>query len=169
MGLPADQEQRLLQLRKTVIDLWEAKTQRPWSKATETKVFRFERIRDTKIFISRRPITVTQIRERQMRHDDWEITDSDEYWVDSEKGIIENLVGWWEDLVEVTYDGGYEDDQAPDEILEALVVQAKFLNDRMSDSKVSLATQGFEGGSTSFLNADLHPFFLSVVKSYRQL
>lgn len=81
---------------------------------------------------------------------------------------LTKLSGNFEDLVRVTYTGGYTDLTCPADIANALLAQAKFLASRLDSQKIALSQQAFEAGSTSFLSPDLHPLFAACVRSRRR-
>ncbi len=177
-------EDTLPRLRNAVIALWESRTNRLWSARTgRTMEFRVTHpLTERALFLDLYPVSaVTSVEQRfapQIRQgswtsgasdDDWETVDADNYFLREDTGQLERFNGHWDGLVRVTWDGGYADDEAPADIIESLILQAQFMVARWDPSKIAITSQGFEGGSTSFITGDVHPMFKKLSRHYRRL
>jgi hypothetical protein len=165
LSIPPSKDEMAKRLRDVVVSLWEDHTRRKWSKDTVTKQFIIRRpLTDRTLFLNLYPIVAVVSVKDGASQADLEVVTPTDYFVDHDAGTIERFGSNWNTVVEVNWTGGYEevDDMA---IREALIVQARFLLNRHSDDKIAMASQGFQGGSSSFLAADLHPFFKRVARS----
>lgn len=173
-------EDLLPRLRNAVIALWESRTSRQWSLRTgRTKEFRIiHPLSDRTLHLDLYPVAaITSVEERFAPQksigswtrgidEDYEVVDTDQYFVREDIGTIERFNDNWKGLVKVTWDGGYADDTAPGDILEALILQAQFMVARWDPSKIAITSQGFESGSTSFITGDTHPQFKKLARYY---
>ena len=79
---------------------------------------------------------------------------------------LEKITGNFNEVVEITYSGGYTETTAPAEVVKALETQARFLSERLSDAKIIVKSQNFEGGGGVLEDAELHPFFKKTAKKH---
>lgn len=162
-------EESLESLRQGVIELWERRTGHKWQKATDYVQTLAVNIYDCKsVWLSNKPVTAIS-KVEQLVDGAWEELDSDSYLLVDESRLdrIDGLS--FEGFVRVTYDGGYDEDDCPDDIKLALLTQIKFIIARMGGDKVILRSEAFEGGSSSFETADIHPHFKNQAQHYRRL
>ncbi len=167
LHLPPEEDDRLEALRQEVIDLWETETGRPWNERTGFVEILEPASRTTQdLFLDVEPVaTVTEVKERSLTESAWTIVPATEYELIAPRRL-HRFSGYWTGMVRVTYTGGTTD--APADVKRALLLQARFLIDRMSDAKLITQSQNFEGGAGVFVPANLHPFFKSLAEAKRR-
>lgn len=164
-------------LRERVIAMWEAATDRPWNRRVDY-VQRFLPPHDqvSTLFLALEPIeTVTLVEEKSRSSAEWTTIDPTSYDVAGNRELAK-YSGFWLAQVRVKYTGGYTEApsgptqlKTPDDVAGALIVQAGFLVQRMSNEKLIVASTSFEAGSTQYLDASQHPHFKEMVKRYRRV
>lgn len=177
LGTEEEYQYDLLQIM--LKECWDNVTARSWEwevGRVELHEFKNEQVDN---LYTRAPIqTLTMLEQRDLvSGDSFEAIDSDLYIV-LEGTHIRLLDGrCFEELVQVTYDGGYAETPSgteanatatPKDIIKALIVQGQFFLDRFGPEKVITKSQNFEGGSGVFEKADFHPLFLTLSKKYRR-
>ena len=161
LRLPPDQDAALGPIRDHVVGLFEAKTGAKWSFAedhVETIFPDFERLQLLRV--ERRPLlTLTKVEEMDLEVGAaFEEQDLSGYLVIGDRQI-RKLSGFWRRAVRLTYDAGWTEQTCPAEVREALLLQARFQQDRHGDGLLAVSSQNFEGGGGVFLDAEVHPVF----------
>lgn len=177
LELPADDDGR--DLLDALVGLWEDETKRLWTR----RVAHVETIRVNQakriysLFLQLWPIeTVTKVEERALSDSTWTELTADQYLLtDPNRNRLERVGTCWPALVRVTYTGGYTGEptagavppqnKTPQDIQEALLVQAKFMRERNVPGRVITQSQNFEGGAGVFLKPGLHPEFSRLAAS----
>lgn len=164
-----DQEEYLTDIRDEVVALFEEVTGGLWNARTSyVEEFRFEARRIRSFWPKLRPVTtVTSLKWKWDRDDDYEDVDADEYERVDDRFIREhsrNRDAFWYPYVQLTYDGGYTETTCPADIRRACVLQAKFMTARNSDGRLITKSQNFEGGAGVYEENWLHPFFKRITK-----
>lgn len=151
---------------------WEKLTGRKWEKqAAQISEFRFTTGRDTILWLPLTPATaVTLVEERYLDENTYTTLSTDAYFFSSlELGRIEKLKSAWKPSVRVTYAGGYDDTDFPDQLKRVFVTQARFLQHRLSDENITMTSKGAKGGSASFLErSDYHPRFKRLAAQWKR-
>lgn len=166
LGSNVNLEPQLESIRQGVIALWERRTGRKWKLASgQTQTFSALGAGVQSLWISNGPVSaVTKV--EQLNDGAWEELSSDSYVlvdttrIDRTDGLL------FENVVRVTFTGGYDETTCPYDIKTAMLTQIKFMLARMSGDKVILRTEAFEGGASSFETADLHPYFRAQAQHY---
>lgn len=124
--------------------------------------------RDT-VWVPLAPVTALTLVEEKMRSPGaaWSTVASTDYELVGQRRL-NKLTGDWADLVRVTLTGGYSDTTCPADLQNALLVQAKLLQARTSDTMIALSQQAVEKTSANLLAPDLHPLFAQAVRSRRR-
>ncbi|MEE8164384.1 MAG: hypothetical protein V3T64_02340, partial [Myxococcota bacterium] len=177
LGLDANEDKKTQRLTNAVIALFERRTNRLWNKRTGFVHEQTVDIHTKTIWVPLFPIETISI----VHFDDADDPDTiaaTDIVVLKRRGRIsliassstQRIISSFARNVTSTITGGHSvgGDEAPEDVIEALLLQLKFALTRHSNDKIAQSTQGFEGGSTTFLGADLHPHFKSVVKSHRR-
>lgn len=166
LGSNTNLEEQLESIRQGVIALWERRTGRKWQLATgQTQIFTALGTGVQSLWIPNGPVTaVTKV--EQLSSSTWtEITSGSYVLVDTTR--IDRTDGLlFENVVKVTFTGGYDSTTCPYDIKTALLTQIKFMLARMSGDKVILRTEAFEGGASTYETADLHPYFKTQAQHY---
>jgi len=165
----------LPEIRAAIIGQWERLAGGRWAAETDTTEILeplHERIRTLELPLG--PVTsVTSVKERSFDDaTDWAdlaALAATSYRLDGEGRRLMKRGGFWRDEVELVYSGGYADDTAPGDILEALVLQARFMAERHAAGKIALAQQAAKDATTTYLRADYHPLFMETAKRHRRL
>lgn len=175
LGFEASKDTTTQRLVAAVIALWESRTNRLWNLRAgfvyEVRPQRFA----TKLWVPLYPITSLVVKQRSDGDDTFDTLDADDIHVLTERGRVTLLsstgVGTeWLDQVEFTISGGHdvENVPAPADVIEALLTQLTFSQQRNSGEKIAQSSQGFEGGSSSFLTPDVHPLFKATARAHRR-
>lgn len=160
--------------RAQVIAQWEALAFGKWAWA-ENHVEVVEPFDDyaKTLHLELRPVdTIITVKERSIQAiDDWaDITALDaSVYAPRADGRLIRRQGDWLDEVEVTYTGGYPDDEAPADILEALILQARYNQERHQGEKLVTSQTAAKDATVSFLRADYHPLFMATAKRHRRV
>ena len=168
-----DDDADLAMLLSVATDQWEQETGRPWLKATGA-VFEYIPVddRQTKLWLPLTPVTaVTKVEWRKVTESTWTTLATDTYFLASTKfGRLERLKSNWEERVQVTYNGGYDETNTPDGVKHALITQIRFLRARLEEESIASRGKSVQGGSVTFLEkADLHPLFRSMAARWRRI
>ena len=164
-------EDRLKALRDAAISLWETATDGLWTEALRVERVRVPRRKRT-IRLQARPLTaLTQVRVRTSESADWTILvgDVDFERDDDATSALRRIGQEWEELVEVTYTGGYTDSTSPLIVREALAIQVAFMIERDDSSRVAVRDASILDSQTSYLRAEMHPRFRSLARSHRRI
>jgi len=165
-ALPPDRDAELPGIVAEVIAEWERETGRPWNYRDEYEELVLPRTeRYTKVFLQLLPVDeLATVEVRSRAGEDWEELVEDEHFELVGRRMLERIGGYWERQVRVTYSGGYK--EAPADIQNAFIVQAKFKLARFSDGKVVVKSQNFEGGGGVLETADYAPLFKSAAERH---
>lgn len=170
-----DKDAELKDVLTEVIADWEMLTGRPWQKQTgRVEEIRVEHHLDTFLWLALTPVlAVTKVEERVAGSADWSTLESTGYYLKASTGRLERLGGAWRPFVRVTYDGGYDATTCPAQVKRALVLQARFLQARMSDANLIVrgkSVSGRAGGSeaTFLTREDFHPRFAKLAAQHRR-
>lgn len=159
----------LQSLRDAVVAQFEELTGYLWNARTGYVEILENTLRDCAdvVWLSLSPVTTLTTVEEKARASGatWTALASTDYELIGAHRLTK-LTGSFEDLVRVTYTGGYSDTTCPSAIANALLAQAKFLASRLDDQKIAISQQAFEAGSTTLLSPDVHPLFASCVKTH---
>ena len=170
LGFDASKDTTTQRLVAAVIALWESRTNRLWSLRTgfiyEVRPQRFA----TRLWVPLYPITSIVVEQRTDGDSTFDTLDTDDFHVLTERGRVTLTGTDWQDVVKFTISGGHdvETTPAPADVIEALLTQLTFSQQRNSGEKIAQSTQGFEGGSSSFLSPDVHPTFKATAKAHRR-
>ncbi len=177
LGLDASQDAKTQRLTNAVIALFERRTNRLWNKRTAFVHEQTVPVHTKTIWVPLFPIETISI-DHFDDADDPDTLAAGDITVLQRRGRIslisssstQRIISTFARNVVSTITGGHSvgGDEAPDDVIEALLLQLKFALNRHSGDKISQSAQGFEGGSTTFIGADLHPHFKSAAKSYRR-
>lgn len=171
LGIDADQEEGIVGLREEVLDLWDRVTGRPWRYAASRvdEFFNDDDCGVRTIWLHLWPVvSIASVEVKTGESDtDWTALTTLDWRLNGNREV-RRISRYWELLVRVTYAAGYQDDQAPEDVLRALVVQARFLRARVGD-KLTVRSENFEGGGGVFEEADLHPYFKATAARYRRV
>ena len=169
LGTPPEKDDEVEIIRAQVLAQWDTATFRSWG-FQEDFVETIIPVYATKIvYLKKFPVTaVTLVRTKSKRDPTWTTPQTTEY---SQYGdnTLERFDTNWSELVEVTYSGGYTEANSPADVRQALEVQARFLAERLSDAKITVRSQNFEGGGGVFEDAAMHPFFAKMAKAKRRI
>ncbi len=164
-----NEDDTLAGIREQVVAMWEHETCALWD-AREGHVMTLEVHRSART-VDLPAMGVSEIDKVETRSalidDEWVELDESDYMRVGARGL-RRLGGEWGEgtLVRVTADVGMA--QAPADIRKALLVQARFLRERLRDGMVAARSQAFEQGSTNYETADLHPLFLRAAMRHRR-
>jgi hypothetical protein len=169
LRISPNQDELVVELKSVVIDLWERATGSLWNK--RTGYVEDLTIPDDEdhyyIWPALRPVTaITTIQERDRTVSSWTLLASDKYIINGLK--IEKLTDCWSSRVRLTYTGGYDETTCPQSVKRALILQAQFMTHRLGEDKIAIKSENFEGGSGTFEEAFLHPYFLQHAKQHRR-
>lgn len=158
-----------------VIADFEARTKRLWKQRTD-EVFNFRPEEyGSMIYVNMIPLSEVDLIEEADHGADYEVVDVESYEVDLARGIITridvspNAVKPWRDRVRVTASGGFS--AAPNSIKLPLMTQMLFLLKRNAHANIdvwslAISPAGGGGGSTRFLDPDMHPLYKRAVKAH---
>lgn len=168
---PMDRDDELAWIRSEVVQLWERATGRLWIR-NATRVDDFLQTDEAgarTLLLRLWPVqSIATVQVKTSESDvDWTTLVSTDWRIEGRREL-RRIQRYWECLVRVTYSGGYLDDEAPPDILRALVVQARFMRDRFG-AKLTVRSENFEGGGGVFETADMHPYFDATAQRYRRL
>lgn len=166
-GAPAN-EVALKLVADAVNQQWETHTRRAWGYMDSfQEEVTLDDPRDQYFWLRRYPVVNLLLVEYRERDGTWIAVDAEAYDFSGRVGRIERLEGdrWSGRTLRVTAEGGIE---VPADALRAMVTQAKFLLQRGNGSNVMLRSQGYAGGSTNLLDADLHPEFELAIRNYER-
>lgn len=167
-------EPQLVSVRDEVVALWETVTGRLWTARTGyVQTIQPEHDRVDTLFLELSPVTsITTVRSRPLTSG----VSGGASWTTHTEGTDFDLIGdrrllrygLWDDLVEVTYDGGTSD--ASGEIQRALAVQARFIILRTEEGRVIAREQAVkDAGTAAYERADLHPYFRDVAARHTRV
>ena len=111
--------------------------------------------------------------EERWRGGEWEELAVTEYELEGERRL-NRTCGSFAPWVRVTYSGGYlavpgvGQFGTPADLAMALVTQALFLQQRLSNEAVAVASKNFDAASTIYERADYHPSFVATATRYRR-
>lgn len=176
--IPSDHEQESVAAIASAVDQFEKRTNRLW-KEREDHV---ELVRTThgaarSLFLELWPVAeITKLEVRGAWHDgvsslagEWEELTPDEDFMLSAENEVVRIDGLnWPPLVRVTYDGGYTDDEAPEDVLHAIAIQARFIQSRYDGDKLVASSVSMEGGGTNYVSSKAHPLFDDTAKRHRR-
>ena len=171
---PADDD-LLPVLQASVIELWETQTKRRWQRQTVTEQFRQPAGRVRSLFLEITPvISITSVQVKTDLNTDWEDADAEDYEVLNGNHLRRNIPqralasssSFWPSFVQVTYEGGYDEDSTPADIEQVLLLQARFMTARNADGNIILRSQNFEGGAGVFERNTFHPLFDLLAKKH---
>jgi len=157
-------------LQQEIIDLFERCTCRLWDyRIDHEEVFFLENDNWDTLFLELWPInSITKIEEwdgvKYVEVED----DSSDYEI-YRPNRVKRFDRPWKRRVKITYTGGYSSENLPEDVRRALLIQAKFMIDRNSAEKFILRSQSDQGGSTTYLAPDLHPYFRTIVKKRKRV
>lgn len=164
LGTKPEDDPKVELIRAEVIAQWDSATNRSWQ--LETVVEKFYPECTNYIYLNKFPVTgITLVRERVKTSTTWTTIPSTAY-IQMDSNGLEKITGNFSEVVEVSYSGGYSETTAPAEIVKALETQARFLSERLSDAKIIVKSQNFEGGGGVLEDAEQHPFFKKIAKRY---
>lgn len=172
LGLNPADDDRLKIIRDAVVALWEARTNRLWEFRTgHEQEFRLDELYERRgsLWLDLCPVTAVSLVEEWNDGDDVEELDADEFALIRARRIIPltslSVGPTWLQNVRVTYDGGYDDTDCPEDIREALAIQAQYVLHRHKGERSVLSGISGPGGSVQFMvSADIHPHFKAQVK-----
>ena len=162
-------------LRSQVLGQWEALAGGRWARVEgHVEVIEPLHERIHTIYLELGPVTaLTTVKERHgidaTGWDDLAAADLADYRLDGDGRRLIRRAGFFATEIEVTYTGGYEDDGSPGDIVEALLLQARFLRERNSGGKIVMASQSVGDAMTTYLKADYHPAFREAAQRHRRL
>lgn len=165
LRLPAEEDDRLEGIRDEVIALWESATGRPWNARTGYVETIDPSVRlTTDLTLSLFPVTsITSVTVRHHGDSAASLIPATSYYLLGTR-TIRRTDSSWGGLITVTYSGGITD--ARPDIKRALIVQAMFMQQRLSPEKlITRNTFGGAAGAT-FEQADFHPLFERLAKQY---
>lgn len=168
LGTPAEKDAEVEIIRAQVLAQWDTATNRAWAFTEDFVETHVEVYPTTLLYLQKFPITeLSLVRTKNKRDATWTTLEVDDY---TQYGIntLERLDADWSHITEVTYSGGYTEANCPADIKQALEVQARFLAERLSDAKLIVRSQNFEGGGGVFEDAAQHPFFAKMAKAKRR-
>ena len=169
LKFPASQAAEVERIRLEVIELFEKLTNGLWN--TRAGYVQVEEPGEEQRYLWLRllpVVTLTSVEGKGLSDAAWTAISTSGYAVLRGKQV-RSLLGSWPDLVQITYDGGYDDTTCPPEVQRALMLQAEFTYSRNREGRGALVSEGFPGGGqTTFGKADLHPFFAKVVAMRRR-
>ena len=164
------EDHKLNDLRDSIIGLWEELTNGLWNyRVGHLQILELPSTDLKKVYLELRPVvSVSLVEEKDSVWDaTWRILASTEYFLLG-ANAIRRVSGFWKTSVRITYIGGYTDTTCPKDIQRALIVQSQFQVQRNKDEKITVKSEGFEGGSEAYLQASIHPYFQSVVSNRRR-
>ncbi len=166
-------------IRKGVIADFEKQTDMTWTKETGRTLFvEFEEWihRDNSIFLNtinldKLTIAIKTWGKNTKEADATVLTIDDDYTVEEYRkyrGVeIRPLLKLCQ-YTRITFDSGF--DVLPDDLQDihlAMIKQIEFLCMRLSSEKLIQKNQGFEGGSTTYEEANFHPLYRDTIEFYR--
>jgi len=173
LALPTEDDGKARDILSGIISLWETETKRLWNRrAGFVETLRINTSKKiSTIFLKLWPIeAVTKVEERSLSDAAWTELAATDYLVpDLERNRLERIGCRWAPLVRITYTGGYTAGatvgqyETPQDVVEALLLQAQFTRERNVPGRVITQSQNFEGGAGVFLRPDLHPLFAEQV------
>lgn len=131
-------------------------------------------VRDKILFTALTPVTLISVEEWDFEESEADAVEAlaADYYVVASEGKLVHTTGFWKFNVKATMDGGWDPDdfatEFPD-VVEAMITQIKFMLARNADPLISMNSQSFEAGSTSYMQADMHPLFMAAVSRFRKL
>lgn len=169
MGVPASQSSEVADLRATVLAQWDSQTRRSWGRQTGIVEVRRPGFRDLSMRIQSPNITVTQVRGWFDGGDPVVYTEGTDYSVRSRNFMtVIRPLNTWPDNVEITYDRGWESIPPEyDDIRQAILSQAVYMQQRFKDDRGVQNSLGFEGGNTTFMTSGFSLPFREAVKRYK--
>lgn len=119
-----------------------------------------------KISLDQRPIKSVDSVEYSLDGITWNTLSSEYY------GIINEFILVLTESVNTSYvrvsvTSGYGED-TPSVIKRALKLQARFMQKRLGNGAIAIASQSFEGGAGTYLAPTLHPYFSTVCNKYKR-
>ncbi len=176
LGLKPSDDDRLRIIRKNVIALWAARTNRLWNARTDhVEEFQLEEYyqRRSPIWLALTP--VSSIGKIEVWSDGNEASPTElgsGYWkLLADVGKVTRLAQTtcWHRNVRVTYSGGYSDTTSPEDIRETLAIQAQYILHRHSGERsVMSGVSGLSGNVQFMVSADVHPHFKAQAKLHRR-
>lgn len=174
LRVDADDDRKVVRLRDAVVALFEGRTGRSWKRQVGRQETRIRHgASQTVLYLDVKPVeSIQEIVERDYGGRWSDPFAEQDYILDPQSGRLEKLSGRWDKHVRVTYSGGIDQtgSNTPADIREALLVQAKFMHERLASDKIavrSVATGGRDGAVTFLENGPLHPLFREVAERHR--
>lgn len=170
LGLKAEDDKKVRRAVDAVIALWESRTNRLWNLRTgfvhEIRPDKFSKT----VWVPLYPITSIVAEQRQQSDDTFETLDAGDFHTVTERGRVTLASSEWLDIVKFTITGGHDIDNvpAPADVIDAMLTQLAFTVNRNVGDKIAQSSQGFEGGSSSFLSPDMHPTFKATARAHRR-
>lgn len=167
-----DRDRVLTGWARAVVALWETKTGRLWNRR-EGYVHRarLESVLDRVFWLPLYPVEELALAERRDGLAEADaVAVAEEDFIVTDLGRVELLrtTPWAGRFLVATITGGYTTATLPADILEALKAQVAFMVKRLDPDTIALNSQAFEKGSTTFMTADLHPFFEAAVRDHER-
>lgn len=165
LDLPAEQDAKLELIRGAIIATWDRLTRRKWSEYEEFSED-FDNEGDVVRELFPKGVLITEVvsaTQHDLGSDPVDI-DVDDLYLSQGRRVMLKSGNPFRRFVTLVYSGGYADDTVSEDILEACVLQARFALQRFNTQNIALSSQNFQGGSGSFLPADVHPRFKSLAK-----
>lgn len=156
-------------LRDAVVGQWEKATGGLWLRRIGYVQEMTVPDRTNKVWLSLRPLeTLTSVEEREKGSATWTTVDSSGYYNDEHR--VERIgQDYFEKNVRFTYTGGYADDTAPEDILNAIATQVQFLQQRLSNEHLISRSRTVGDSQVVFLeSAGQHPYFKQIAQQRRR-
>lgn len=159
-NLDAKDDSKLLALKSQVVEQFVQLTGKVWSTYTNRLDYydlSHEHCRLVPLKVANATVSLVEY----LSLPDW-ITFTDDYIVvrDALRSSVDLPM-----TLRVTASGGYADDAAPAQILEAIALQVRFLLERNQTGRVALKSKNFEGGDGVFM--EIHPMYRDAIAQNR--
>ncbi len=181
LELDPSKDSKLERLRKSVIALFESKTQRLWNHRDGFVQTFNPGPRDVYLFSAIQPIDEDTDQVTAFAIKEWDLAqgetkeeldvDPTDYSLNREKGVIQKIRGNdWRQFVEITINAGYTaeslDAKYP-QIKEAMVMQVQYMLTRNAPERLHILTTSIQRGQfATFLKDAFHPYFTEICKIF---
>lgn len=166
VDLKAKDEDYLIFLRDLAVSQLESATGRSFSsEAGRVQYFTTERYQSM-IQLSFLPVNaLNSVAHRDFDTQDWTTIDATDYNFTTPR-TIRLLSGCFRAQVKVDYDSGYSEANVPDKIKNPLLVQIRYLNNRLDPAKIDVKSKALESGATTtYMHEEYHPIFKKLLDS----
>ena len=167
MDVEPSKAAELEMLARSTVRLLERKTGRLWERREGlVHRVRLDSVADKRFWVPLYPVETLSLADA-----DGTLVSANDFSVDPAVGAVErsdSLATWSTRLLTATITGGYTAETCPEDVIQAMIVQARFSRARSAGPALVTKSQAFDKGSTSYLDPELHPTFVDVVRDYER-